>query len=226
MPAPLAPSEQIAHSTVRIEVETVDGKRGTGTGFFLSFASQGDRHVPAIVTNKHVIEGAVRGRFHLSTADADGNPTYSAHEVFPFEGREAFDAYARLYHLGLLVSRISRTAGLAYRVAGIDAICQVYKAWKGPSAFMRNFAPSLPNICALVGFLYSDVRSAHFHAGQATLDQDHMIPFHPLMTAEYVKQMEILDQGYWLTRLSFANWVAQQLLSILGPPEEQPQGAA
>lgn len=88
MPAPLAPSEQIAHSTVRIEVETVDGNRGTGTGFFFRFASQGDRHVPAIVTNKHVIEGASRGRFHLSTADADGNPAYSAHEVFAFEGFE------------------------------------------------------------------------------------------------------------------------------------------
>ena len=85
MPGPLAPSEQIAHSTVRIEVETVDGKRGTGTGFFFSFANQGGTHVPAIVTNKHVVENAIRGRFHLSTADSDGNPVYSGHQVFTFE---------------------------------------------------------------------------------------------------------------------------------------------
>lgn len=90
MPAPLAPSEQIAHSTVRIEIEAADGKRGTGTGFFFSFATQGDKHVPALVTNKHLIEGAVRGRFHLSTADKDGNPVYSAHEVFAFDGFQQF----------------------------------------------------------------------------------------------------------------------------------------
>lgn len=90
MPAPLAPSEQIAHSTVRIEIETADGKRGTGTGFFFSFANEGGKHVPAIVTNKHVVEGAVRGRFHLSTADADGNPVYSSHEVYTFEGFQRF----------------------------------------------------------------------------------------------------------------------------------------
>src|SRR5258708_571264 len=85
MPAPLAPSEQIAHSAVRIEIENADGQRGTGTGFFCSFANQGDKHVPVIVTNKHVVDGAVRGRFHLSTANADGNPVYTAHEVFAFE---------------------------------------------------------------------------------------------------------------------------------------------
>jgi hypothetical protein len=90
MPAPLAPSEQIAHSTVRIEVETADGKRGTGTGFFFSFARQADKYVPTIITNKHVVEGAARGRFHLSTADAEGNPVYSSHEVFQFEGFQRF----------------------------------------------------------------------------------------------------------------------------------------
>lgn len=81
----LAPSEFIAHSTVRIEVELNDGKRGTGTGFFFRFADEQDRHVPAIVTNKHVVEGAVSGRFHLTTADAEGNVVYSTHEVFSFD---------------------------------------------------------------------------------------------------------------------------------------------
>lgn len=90
MAAPLAPSEQIAHSTVRIEVETADGKRGTGTGFFFSFANESGKYVPVIVTNKHVVEGAVRGRFHHSTADPDGNPVYSEHEVFTFEGFQGF----------------------------------------------------------------------------------------------------------------------------------------
>lgn len=86
----LAPSELIAHSTVRIEVEAADGKRGTGTGFFFRFAQEQERHVPVIVTNKHVVEGAVRGRFYLTTGDAEGNPVYSTHEVFSFEGFQRF----------------------------------------------------------------------------------------------------------------------------------------
>ena len=90
MPIQLAPSEQIAHSTVRIEIELADGKRGTGTGFFFSFAKERDRHVPVIITNKHVVDSAVRGRFHLTTADLEGNPTYSKHEVFTFEGFQNF----------------------------------------------------------------------------------------------------------------------------------------
>lgn len=90
MATQLAPSEQIAHSTVRIEVELADGRCGTGTGFFFRFANEQDRHVPAIVTNKHVVEGAVRGRFHLSTADAEGNPIYSTHEVFSFDGFQRY----------------------------------------------------------------------------------------------------------------------------------------
>ena len=59
----LSPSEQLTHCTVRIEVETASGTRGTDTGLFYRFADQGERHVPAIVTNKHVIEGALKGRF-------------------------------------------------------------------------------------------------------------------------------------------------------------------
>ncbi len=90
MPTQLAPSDWIAHCTVRIEVELADGKRAMGTGFFFSFARDGERHVPAIVTNKHVVEGATRGCFHLTMGDSSGNPVYSQHEVFSFEGFQRF----------------------------------------------------------------------------------------------------------------------------------------
>lgn len=81
----LSASEQLTHSTVRIEVETSSGSKGTGTGFFYQFAETEGKHVPAIVTNKHVIEGAQRGRFHLTLADEHGNPVYSSHEIYSFE---------------------------------------------------------------------------------------------------------------------------------------------
>lgn len=90
MPYQLSISENLAHSTVRIEIETVAGTKGTGTGFFYRFAYQNDLHVPAIVTNKHVVEGAYRGRFHVTLADVEGNPSYGNPEVYSFEGFQSF----------------------------------------------------------------------------------------------------------------------------------------
>jgi hypothetical protein len=81
----LSPSEQLAHCTVRIEVETPQGVRGTGTGFFYRFADNGRQYVPAIVASRHLVQGAHTGRFHVLLAGADGNPDYAAREVFRLE---------------------------------------------------------------------------------------------------------------------------------------------
>ena len=79
MPPQLTPSEQLTHSTVRIECDLADGSRSTGTGFFFRFLDEGEQHVPAIVTNKHVIAGAATGRFHLTLRDAEGSPLVGQH---------------------------------------------------------------------------------------------------------------------------------------------------
>lgn len=68
----LTPSEQLTYSTVRIECGTAAGL-SMGTGFFYRFADQGEQHVPAIVTNRHVIAGGQRGRIFFHTSDAQGN---------------------------------------------------------------------------------------------------------------------------------------------------------
>jgi trypsin-like peptidase len=80
-PAPqLSITEQLAYSTVRIETDA-----GTGTGFFYRFAAQDSGwHIPAIVTNKHVIEGASKGRFLISRAQPDGMPDLRRHETYAF----------------------------------------------------------------------------------------------------------------------------------------------
>jgi hypothetical protein len=72
-------SEQLAYSTVRLEIRYPDGKTGTGTGFFYSFLQDGESHIPAIVTNKHVVKGAVTGKFHMTLADDDNNPKMGSH---------------------------------------------------------------------------------------------------------------------------------------------------
>ena len=85
----LSPSEQLAHSTVRIECEFVNGETGTGTGFFFRFAESDDGiNVPAIVTNKHVISGAKKGRFLMTLADSKGEPIYQNHHGFLFDNFE------------------------------------------------------------------------------------------------------------------------------------------
>ena len=71
---PLSPAEQLARSTVRIECDLAGGGVGTGTGFFYSLDRDGDQHVPVIVTNKHVVEGAVKGRFLLTLHNGNDGP--------------------------------------------------------------------------------------------------------------------------------------------------------
>lgn len=64
----LSITEQLAYSTVRIQCELSNGETSTGTGYFYNFCmdAQTKRHIPAIVTNKHVVENSVSGGFVLS----------------------------------------------------------------------------------------------------------------------------------------------------------------
>lgn len=82
-------AEQLAHSTVRIECD-LPGGIGTGTGFFYSLDRKDDQHIPVIVTNKHVVAGAKKGRFLLTLQGADGLPVigkWKAYELDAFEQR-------------------------------------------------------------------------------------------------------------------------------------------
>lgn len=76
----LSLTEQLAFSTVQIQVQ-VELKKDffTGTGFFFTFFDEGQQRVPVIVTNKHVISGAKKGGFILSSANVDGSPNITSH---------------------------------------------------------------------------------------------------------------------------------------------------
>jgi hypothetical protein len=73
----LSVSEQFAYCTARIECRLSDGRSSIGTGFFIGFDRTGERHIPAIVTNRHVVANAVEGRFQLHVADTAGKPVPS-----------------------------------------------------------------------------------------------------------------------------------------------------
>lgn len=70
----LSVSEQLTYSTVRIEASLEDGGTSVGTGFFFRFLENGDRHVPAVVTNKHVVTNASAVSFLVHEADSGGSP--------------------------------------------------------------------------------------------------------------------------------------------------------
>ena len=86
----LSPSEQLTYSTVRIECQLQVGDSSTGTGFFYRFAESGDSYIPAIVTNKHVVEGTQRGKFHLNLADSNGQPLVANHVSFSFDNFQSY----------------------------------------------------------------------------------------------------------------------------------------
>jgi hypothetical protein len=86
----LTASEQLTYSTTRIACWQADGSMGTGSGFFFAFAKQGEKNVPAIVTNKHVVRGAARGQFTLTLRGPDSGPIVGQHltiELDNFESR-------------------------------------------------------------------------------------------------------------------------------------------
>lgn len=72
----LHPIDQLMKSVVRIEATLKGGGVATGSGFAYRFAAREDGlHVPAIVTNKHVIEGAESVSLPISVADERGEET-------------------------------------------------------------------------------------------------------------------------------------------------------
>lgn len=76
-------TDLISHCTTRIECEFADGKRSTGTGFFMNLCVSGDKAVPVLATNRHVVMGAQTGTFWLTLKKAGENlPNIGSHHSF------------------------------------------------------------------------------------------------------------------------------------------------
>lgn len=81
-------TDQLVHTTVRIECETFDRRTSSGTGFVINFCTDGNQTVPAIITNKHVIAGAKTGVFHMTLKDNNDAPIYGQHIPVPVQDFE------------------------------------------------------------------------------------------------------------------------------------------
>jgi hypothetical protein len=69
---PLSISRQLQHSTVRLECMKSNGSLSSGTGFHMRLELDEKNWVPAIVTNKHVVNEAVECAVHFTLADEKG----------------------------------------------------------------------------------------------------------------------------------------------------------
>ena len=67
-------SDQLLHTTILIKCVGQSGENSSGTGFMFSFFKQGDTTFPALITNRHVIEGAAKGILKFTLAKSDGTP--------------------------------------------------------------------------------------------------------------------------------------------------------
>ena len=92
----LSLSEKLAYSTVRIECELRTGGVSTGTGFFFNFLEDKSKntHIPVVVTNKHVIKNASKGRLIITKANEQGEPIDTQHFTVFFDN---FDSFWRLH---------------------------------------------------------------------------------------------------------------------------------
>lgn len=86
-------ADRLMYSTVRIECYLQDGRGSTGTGFFFKFLENGESHVPVIITNKHVVEGAISGKFIMTLANEEGKPINTEHFPVQIDNLQAHCIY-------------------------------------------------------------------------------------------------------------------------------------
>lgn len=73
-------TEELEHTTVMIQCATGAGQ-SFGTGFIVFLFQYEDQGIPVIVTNKHVIKGAVNGSMIFTVANADKSPNLAKFET-------------------------------------------------------------------------------------------------------------------------------------------------
>ncbi|MDP9025443.1 MAG: serine protease [Candidatus Eremiobacteraeota bacterium] len=72
-------SDELIHTTVRIETWDESGNAYTGTGFFFDFEFIGGKVVPMLVTNRHVLRGMSQAALHMTRESDGGTPIFGRH---------------------------------------------------------------------------------------------------------------------------------------------------
>jgi hypothetical protein len=84
--APSVPvSEKMMYATVRLEGRVKEGTK-SGTAFFFSLLKSANQWIPALVTNRHVVDGLDECTFLMHSANVDGTPNLHNHIPITLEG--------------------------------------------------------------------------------------------------------------------------------------------
>ncbi len=68
-------TDALTYSTLRIMCKLQNNTISTGTGFLYRFGKSNSKsYIPVIVTNKHVVKGAIWGEIHFHRSDKNGEP--------------------------------------------------------------------------------------------------------------------------------------------------------
>jgi hypothetical protein len=126
--------------------------------------------------------------------------------------RGAFDSAARLYQAAAVLGRYYPTAGLAYRVAAVEAASAGDSTAGRFAAFVRKHVSPRPDREKQINYLYGAVRSAHFHAGAFPLGEFDRPAIFDLVTDPMAAECSILQwQCVKLVREAIITWVASLL---------------
>jgi hypothetical protein len=133
----------------------------------------------------------------------------------PPELRIAFDRGSRLYQVGAVVGRQFPSAGLAYRVAAIDAISRANGDRQLLAAFIRKHATPEPGLDTVIDYLWGSVRSAHFHGGEFPLGEFSPDRFlDPLLDADQSAHQMLHFHCSQLTREVIVRWLLEETAGI------------
>jgi hypothetical protein len=87
VPPQLTVTEGLAYHTLRLSVALAYVRVSTGTGFFYKFVI-GEKYFVGLVTCRHVFEGGVSVRFHITRAEGDGLGT--VHDVIDLINMQSY----------------------------------------------------------------------------------------------------------------------------------------
>jgi hypothetical protein len=141
-------------------------------------------------------------------------------DLAPTDVRLAFDRGARLHQVGAVIGRTFPSAGLAYRVAALDAISQAHGQKRVLTEFVRKYTrePSLAD--GVVDYLWGSIRSAHFHGGEFPLGEFSPARLmDPLMGVESTNQQNLQLFIYPLIREVIVRWIYDQLAGTVSHVE-------
>lgn len=129
-------------------------------------------------------------------------------ESLPGPVQDAFDGAARMYQIGLSLSKRFPSAALAYRVAAIDALQQTEPNCNGFSEFMRRYTPSISGDEKILNYLHGDIRSSHFHAGKFDLGEFSAERHYDVVHDQDTVQRSYMHvQGLEVTREALVTWM-------------------